>query len=56
MRGQVVGHGSWVVGRGSWVVGRVCLKIKKDMYISSPSARSKFAVARSQINFPELLL
>ena len=49
----VVGRGSWVVGRGSWVVGRVCLKIKK--YISSLSARSKFAIARSRINFPELL-
>ena len=50
----VVGRGSWVVGRGSWVVGRVCLKIKKK-YISSLSARSKFAIARSRINFPELL-
>ena len=49
-----VGRG-WA-GRGSWVVGRVCLKIKKKIYISSLSARSKFAIARSRINFPELLL
>ena len=45
--------GGWVAGRRSWVVGRVCLKIKKEIYISSLSALSKFAIAR--INFPELL-
>ena len=41
---------------GSWVVGHDCLKITKKIYISSLSARSKFAIARPQINFPELLL
>ena len=49
--------GGWVVGRGSWVVGRgSCLfeDKKKEIYISSLSALSKFAIAR--INFPELLL
>ena len=34
--------GGWVVGR--WLVGRVCLKIKKKIYISSLSARSKFVL------------
>ena len=52
----VVGRGWWVVGRGSWVVGRgSCLLEDKNIYISSLSARSKFAIARSRINFPELL-
>ena len=47
--------GGWVVGRGSGIVGRVCLKIKK-VNISSLGAQSEFAIARSRINFPELLL
>ena len=42
-------RGSWVVGRGS------CLLEDKKKYISSLSARSKFAIARSRINVPELL-
>ena len=29
---------------GGWVVGRVCLKIKKKIYTSSLSARSKFVL------------
>ena len=47
------GHGSCVVGSGS------CLfEDKKKIYISYLSGRSKFAIiiARSGINFPELLL
>ena len=47
--GSVVGRGSWVVGCGSSVVGIYILA-------SSLSARSKFAIARSRINFSELLL
>ena len=47
MGGWVVG-GS-VVGRGSWVVGIYILA-------SSLSAQSKFAIARSRINFSEFLL
>ena len=43
----------WVVG--GCFVGRVCLKMKK-IYVSSLSARSKFAIVLSRINFPELLL
>ena len=43
--------GGRVVGRGS------CLfEDQKEIYIGSLSARSKFAIARSRINFPELLL
>ena len=37
---------------GGWVMGRVCLKIKKTLYISSLSTRSKFAIARSLVYFP----
>ena len=36
--------GLWVVDCGWWGVGRVCLKIKKKIYISSLSARSKFVL------------
>ena len=46
---RVAGRGSRVAGCGSWVVGIYILA-------SSLSARSKFAIARSRINFSELLL
>ena len=45
--------GGWVVGRGSCLLED---KKKKKIYISSVSARSKFAIVRSRINFPEHLL
>ena len=49
--------GGWVVG--GLVAGRGSCsfedKKKKTIYISSLSARSKFAIARSRVNFPELL-
>ena len=52
----VVGRGSWVVGRGSWVVGRGSWVVGIYILASSLSARSKFAIARSRINFSVLLL
>ena len=44
--------GGCFVGRGS------CLFEDKKIYVLAPSvrARSKFAIALSRINFPELLL
>ena len=42
--GWAVGRGSHVAVRGSWIVGHVCLKIEKYIYISSLSARLKFAI------------
>ena len=56
MGGWVVG--GWVVSGGWWVVcrGSCLFENKKKIYISSLSALSKFAIAHSRINFPELLL
>ena len=48
--------GGWV-GRGWMFCGcGLCLFEDKNIYISSLSARSKFAIALSRINFLQLLL
>ena len=48
--------GGWVVGGRVVGSGSCLFEDKKRIYISSLSARFKFAIARSRINFPELLL